>query len=107
MPCRLPVVERHISLIELIPVARRDTMKDPKTSGIALLLVSALVLSAQAVAIENGLPDPARRAIGSVGFDIDGSDGPAPPLAICSGFVISDRAFVTAAHCIAQPRTIR
>lgn len=50
-------------------------------------------------AIENGKPDNAYVNVGAVGFDVDGPMGDSP-YGICSGFVISDRAFVTAAHCI-------
>lgn len=50
-------------------------------------------------AIENGQPDSAYVNVGAVGLDIDGPMG-LPPIGICTGFVISDRAFVTAAHCI-------
>lgn len=52
------------------------------------------------LAIENGSPDHAHRNVGILGIDFDGIDGPWPPFALCTGFVISDSAFVTAAHCI-------
>lgn len=61
--------------------------------------LAAMVLATPAGAVENGRPDRAHRAVGALGFDVDGA-GPLPPFALCSGFVISDRAFVTAAHCI-------
>jgi len=69
----------------------------------ALPVLLALLMSAgnPAVAIENGQPDRWNRNVGFMGFDTDGPAAPTPPFALCSGFVISDRAFVTAAHCIA------
>lgn len=67
-----------------------------------LLSLCGLLAATQAMAIENGRPDPGRRAVGALGFDVDGPDGPTPPLGICSGFVVSDSAFVTAAHCIVR-----
>ena len=62
--------------------------------------VICATFSVQANAIENGQPDTAYENVGTLGFDIDGPAGPTPPFGICSGFVISDRAFVTAAHCL-------
>jgi hypothetical protein len=52
------------------------------------------------MAIDGGVSDGnAHPNVGLLAFDLDG-DGPTPPFAICSGSVISDRAFLTAAHCI-------
>jgi hypothetical protein len=65
----------------------------------AVVPLAALLLATPAMAIEHGRPDSAHRAVGALGFDVDGA-GPLPPFALCTGFVISDRAFVTAAHCI-------
>jgi hypothetical protein len=63
-----------------------------------LLLVFA---TTPASAIENGRPDgPRHRNVGLMGIDLDGPDGPLPAFAFCTGFVISDSAFATAAHCI-------
>jgi len=62
-------------------------------------LVSLIGAATTANAIENGRPDTAYHNVGALGFDVDGPGG-FPPFGICSGFVISDRAFVTAAHCI-------
>ncbi len=63
----------------------------------ALLTVTAMPVNA----IEDGEPDTdnAYVSVGALGFDMDGP-GPAAPIGVCTGFVISDRAFVTAAHCI-------
>ena len=70
-----------------------------------LLAVSltALVLAATpANAIENGRADgPRHHNVGLLGIDLDGSEGPMPPFTFCSGFVLSDSLFGTAAHCLA------
>ena len=67
----------------------------------ALSLLAGLVLSAPAGAVHNGVPDgDAHPNVGLLAFDIDG-EGPTPPFALCTGSVISDDAFLTAAHCIA------
>lgn len=65
------------------------------------LAVAAIVATATmpANAVENGRADNAYVNVGAVGFDLDGPMGDAP-FGLCSGFVISDRAVVTAAHCI-------
>jgi hypothetical protein len=68
----------------------------------ALLIVSVLLLAARpTLAIENGKADPGKRPVGALGFvPIWSPSG--PPLGFCTGFVISDAAFVTAAHCTAS-----
>lgn len=75
----------------------------PFTTYMLVIYLACLVFltgaSVPAHAIENGKPDSAYRNVGALGFDVDGPGGN-PPFGICSGFVISDRAFVTAAHCI-------
>lgn len=65
----------------------------------AILLVA--LLAAPAAAIDNGVPDRNRHPnVGLLAFDLDGPSG-APPAFLCSGSVLSDRVFLTAAHCIA------
>jgi hypothetical protein len=64
-----------------------------------LLALIGFSVATPALAVENGVLDRSHKAVGSLGFDIDGPDGATPPFSLCSGFVISDRAFATAAHC--------
>lgn len=71
----------------------------------AFALIVGLLAAPAADAVENGRPDRAHQSVGALGFDLDG-EGPWPPIALCSGFVISDRAFVTAAHCILTAQDI-
>ncbi|MEO1034933.1 MAG: trypsin-like serine protease [Pseudomonadota bacterium] len=54
-----------------------------------------------AQAIEFGKPDTAYESVGALAvyFETPFGNG---PFGFCSGFVISDRAFVTAAHCLAE-----
>jgi hypothetical protein len=67
----------------------------------ALSLLIALVMCSPAGAVDNGVPDRDRHpSVGMLGFDFD-AEGPSPPFFFCSGSVLSDRAFLTAAHCIA------
>jgi len=64
------------------------------------LLVGALIGSAPATAVVDGVPDgDAHPNVGLLAFDVDG-EGETPPFALCTGVVISDDAFLTAAHCI-------
>lgn len=72
--------------------------------GHAALIWTAIAATAHAV--ENGQPDQGHRNVGVLGFDVDGPTGPTPPFGICSGFVLSDRAFVTAAHCLDPVKNI-
>jgi Trypsin len=59
-----------------------------------------LALAPPALAIDEGIPDRDRHPnVGLLGFDVDGA-GPTPPALLCSGSVLSDRLFLTAAHCI-------
>jgi Trypsin len=71
---------------------------------VAALVVSlafAVVCAGPALAIHNGVPDgDAHPNVGFLAFDVDG-EGQTPPFALCSGSVISDSVFLTAAHCIA------
>ena len=71
-------------------------MKLAATLGAMLLLA----LAPPALAIDEGVPDRDRHPnVGLLGFDVDGA-GPAPASLLCSGSVLSDRLFLTAAHCI-------
>ena len=68
------------------------------TATLAALLLLALVPTASAV--DEGVPDRDRHPyVGLLAFDGDGA-GPAAPALLCSGAVLSDRHFMTAAHCI-------
>jgi hypothetical protein len=72
-------------------------MKRAVTLLAALLL---LVLAPPAHALDEAVPDGDRhRNVGLLGFDLDGS-GPGPAALLCTGAVLSDRHFLTAAHCI-------
>jgi hypothetical protein len=71
-------------------------MKLPAILGAFTLLAFA----PPAMAVDEGVPDGARHPnVGLLGFDEDGS-GPAPAAFLCSGSVLSDALFLTAAHCI-------
>jgi len=73
-------------------------------SIVSIVLGAALVVSAprQSLAIGLGNPDGAGHPnVGLLAFDLDGPNGPIPPIGFCTGFVASDSVFVTAAHCIA------
>jgi hypothetical protein len=70
-------------------------------AAVAALLVAFLLSTAPASAIQNGVPDgDGHPNVGLLAFDVDGA-GETPPFVLCTGSVISDRAFLTAAHCIA------
>ena len=75
---------------------------------IGAALVTAAFAASPALAIDEGVPDRARHPyVGALVADPDG-DGPQAPFIWCSGSVISDRVFLTAAHCITPqpPETV-
>jgi hypothetical protein len=80
-------------------------MIDLKLNSLVKLVCLGIltITSLSSHAIENGQHDYMHHNVGALGFDIDGPANPTPPLGLCSGFVISDWAFVTAAHCIITP----
>ena len=71
-------------------------MKLAATLGAMLVLAVA----PPALAVDEGVPDRDRHPnVGLLGFDLDDA-GPTPASLLCSGSVLSDRLFLTAAHCI-------
>ena len=70
---------------------------------LALLTACALAVATatSASAIDGGTADYGGHPnVGLLVADLDGPDGPIPPFGFCTGSVISDSAFLTAAHCI-------
>jgi hypothetical protein len=71
-----------------------------RAAALAASLLVVLVISPPAGAVDNGVPDGDRYPnVGLLGFDFDG-EGESPPFFLCTGSVLSDRVFLTAAHCI-------
>jgi hypothetical protein len=71
-----------------------------KALAIVAALLASLTISASAAAVDNGSPDGARHPnVGMLGFDFDAA-GESPPYVLCTGSVLSDRTFLSAAHCI-------
>lgn len=68
-------------------------------SAAVLLVFAGLAAALPASAVENGVYDRTNPAVTGFGFDVDGPGG-LPPFSLCSGFVISDYALATAAHCV-------
>jgi trypsin len=71
---------------------------------VSAILATALVISAYgaapALAVDEGVPDfGGHPNVGLMGFDVDGT-GPEPTVAWCTGTVVSDDVFLTAAHCL-------
>jgi hypothetical protein len=76
--------------------------------AIGAALVTATLAATPALAIDEGVPDRAGHPyVGVLAADPDG-DGPQAPFFWCSGSVVSDRVFLTAAHCIVSqpPETV-
>lgn len=74
-----------------------------RTLALLAAVVLTVVTATSALAIEGGTPDLGSHPnVGILAFDVDGPGG-VPPFAICTGSVISDDAFLTAAHCIIPP----
>lgn len=77
-----------------------------KTRLVLVSLIGSLVVGLAALpggAIINGRPDGGGHPnVGLLAFDPDG-EGPVPPFILCTGSVLADDAFLTAAHCITAP----
>ena len=62
-----------------------------------LTLLVVLTTASPAAAVLDGKPDSAHPYVGILVTEIEGE-----PVPVCSGFLLSPTAFVTAAHCIAD-----
>jgi hypothetical protein len=70
-------------------------------SLLAVTLGACLAAASPAMAVDEGVPDGDRHPnVGALAYDPDGA-GPSGFLYLCTGSVVSDRVFLTAAHCIA------
>jgi hypothetical protein len=70
------------------------------SATLATTLVISVCGAVPAYAVDEGVPDfGGHPNVGMMGFDVDGP-GPEPTVAWCSGTVISDAVFLTAAHCL-------
>jgi hypothetical protein len=70
------------------------------SAAVATALVISACGAAPALAVDEGVPDfDAHPNVGLMGFDVDGP-GPEPTVAWCTGTVVSDHVFLTAAHCL-------
>ena len=71
-----------------------------KLASVTAAVAFSLLAVAPADAVDEGVADgDAHPNVGLLAFDVDGG-GETPPFGLCTGFVVSDSVFVTAAHCI-------
>jgi hypothetical protein len=67
---------------------------------VATTLMVAASGAVPARAVDEGVPDfGGHPNVGMMGYDVDGP-GPEPTVAWCTGTVVSDHVFLTAAHCL-------
>jgi hypothetical protein len=95
----LALSERHVAAHPWVRGRKGDVMRKRTLNALAVLVL--IVAATPAQAIDGGAPDgTAHPNVGVLAFDLDGALGPTPPIPICTGSVLSDRVFLTAAHCI-------